>query len=341
MTRSPSRTTDEYDFIGIIDKPRAGVTYKVRNRATGELETLRTLPGASAGDPETRDRFLREIRIHTRLAHPNIAAFHDAFELDGHLVMTAEFIEGSTLAQLCAEGPIPAIEAIRIVSDVLSALEEAHDLGIIHRGISADHVRLTPDGQVKLDGFGLAKPASDIHLTQTGALLGSPRYISPEQVMGVHPLDGRSDLYSVAILLYQALTGHVPFEGPNEFDIMVEQVRAIPRPPAELNPAIQPDLDRLILKMLAKEPDGRLPTASAFRNALNALLAQPAAAQAVPGLSLGLSPPERRSDPYPAAPNLVLPSQTPQPTNLFKPAIVFGTISLTIILTVLLYVTRR
>src|SRR5260370_12424103 len=100
MTISPSRSADTYEFLGIIDKPKTGVTYKVRNRTTGELETLRTLPGASAGDPETRDRFLREIRVHTRLAHPNIAAFHDAFELDAPLVMTAQSIQRSTLPTL-------------------------------------------------------------------------------------------------------------------------------------------------------------------------------------------------------------------------------------------------
>src|SRR5437016_3180267 len=177
-------TAKNYEFLEIIEKPRAGVTYKVRNLTTGDFEILRALPGASARDPESRDRFLREIRMHTRLAHPNIVAFHDAFELDGQLVMTAEYVEGTTLSQRCCSSPLPAAEAIRIVSEVLRGLEEAHALGIVHRSIIADHVHITPEGDVKLGGFGLAKPAADLHLTQTGALLGDPRYISPEQVMG-------------------------------------------------------------------------------------------------------------------------------------------------------------
>jgi serine/threonine-protein kinase len=319
MTLSPSRNTDDYEFLGIIDKPKAGVTYKVRNRTTGELETLRTLPGASAGDPETRDRFLREIRIHTRLAHPNIAAFHDAFELDGQLVMTAEYVGGSTLSQLCAGNPLPAPEAIRIVCEVLSALEEAHALGIVHRAITADHVHITPSGHVKLDGFGLAKPASDLHLTQTGSVLGDPRYISPEQVMGVQPLDARSDLYSVAIVLYQALTGRVPFDSANEFDIMVEQVRTIPRRPSELNPAIPPSLDSLVLTMLAKQPEGRIPTTRAFHDFLAAFLAS--------------------APPQPPPPAVLKPLPIAQALHLPRPLLVLGTISLTIILTVILYVT--
>jgi len=316
MTHSGPQTTADYEFLGIIDKPKTGVTYKVRNRTTGRFEVLRTLPGASANDPESRDRFLREIRIHTRLAHPNIAAFHDAFELEGQLVMTAEYIDGSTLAQLCAHAPLPIPEAIRIVSEVLSGLEEAHTLGIIHRGITSAHVQVTPSGAVKLDGFGLAKPADDVHLTQTGTVLGDPRYISPEQVMGVHPLDARADLYSVAVVLYQALTGKVPFDGGNDFDIMVEQVRGVPRRVQEINPAVPAELDRLVLTMLAKQPDARIPTARAFRNALLGLVAAP--------------------EPLPIS----LPALTPPPTiNFFHPAVIFGTISLTIILTVLLYVT--
>jgi serine/threonine-protein kinase len=318
MTLSPSRSADAYDFLGIIDKPKTGVTYKVRNRTTGELETLRALPGASASDPESRDRFLREIRVHTRLAHPNIAAFHDAFELDGQLVMTAEYVEGSTLTQLCAQGPFPIPEAVRIVSHVLSALEEAHALGIVHRAITADHVRVTASGNVKLDGFGLAKPTSDLNLTQTGVMLGDPRYISPEQVMGVQPLDRRADLYSVAILLYFALTGHVPFDGPHDFDVMVEQVRSIPRAPSHHNPAISPELDQLILKMLAKDPEIRLPRAQVFREALAALNIQPASLPPIP---------------------FTLPLAEPPSYNLTQPVIIFGTISLTIILTVILYVT--
>jgi serine/threonine protein kinase len=317
MTLSPSRTSDSYEFLGIIDKPKTGVTYKVRNRTTGEFEALRALPGASAGDPESRDRFLREIRIHTRLSHPNIVAFHDAFELDGQLVMTSEYVEGSTLAHLCARGPLPVPEAIRIVSHVLAALEEAHALGIVHRAITADYVRITSAGEIKLDGFGLAKPANDLHLTLTGSVLGNPRYISPEQVMGVQQLDGRSDLYSVAIILYLALTGTVPFDRPNEFDVMVDQVRAVPQPPSQRNPAVSEALDRVVLTMLAKQPEGRLPSAHDFRDALITLMA-----------------------PEPVFVVAAAAAQT-KPFPLFHPAVIFGTISLTIILTVLLYVTQH
>jgi len=270
MTES-SQTVGNYEFLGVVYKPTAGVTYKVRNLTTGEFEVLRTLPGASYGDPESLQRFLREIKIHTRLSHPNIVAFHDALELDGHLVMTAEFVEGTTLAEMCRQGPVSSAEAIRAICDVLAGLEEAHALGIVHRGITAEHVMITPDGKVKLGGFGLAKPANDVNLTQAGAVLGDTRYISPEQVMGNNALDGRADHYSVGVLLFQALTGRVPFDGPNDFDIMVAQVSKIAPRPSSRNPGISPELEGIVLTALAKKPDDRFSSAKDFRTALAAL----------------------------------------------------------------------
>jgi eukaryotic-like serine/threonine-protein kinase len=267
----PSQTVGNYEYLGIVDKPKAGVAYKVRNLETGEFEVLRALPGASYGDPETLERFLREIKIHTRLSHPNIVAFHDALEVDGQLVMTAEFVEGTTLAELCRRGPLSSAEAIRVICDMLSGLEEAHALGIVHRSITAEHVMVAQDGQVKLGGFGLAKPASDMNLTQAGAVLGDPRYISPEQVMGTGVLDGRADLYSVGVLLFQTLTGRVPFGDPNDFDIMLAQVGRQPERPSALNPGIAPELDRIVLTALAKNPDDRFENAREFRVALAAL----------------------------------------------------------------------
>ena len=266
-----SQTVGNYEFLGIVDKPTAGVTYKVRNLTTGEFEVLRALPGASYGDPESLQRFLREIKIHTRLSHPNIVAFHDALELDGHLVMTAEFVEGTTLAELCKRGPMSSADAIRAICDVLSGLEEAHALGIVHRSITAEHVMVTTKGNVKLGGFGLAKPVSDANLTQAGAVLGDTRYISPEQVTGTATLDGRADLYSVGVLLFQALTGRVPFDGPNDFDIMVAQVSKNAPPPSSRNPGISPELDSVVLTALAKKPEDRFSSAKDFRMALTAL----------------------------------------------------------------------
>ncbi len=266
-----NQVIDNYECLGIIEEPRAGVTYKVRNLATGELEALRALPGATSRDPESAERLLREIRVQTRLSHPNIIVFHDAFEIAGQLAMTTEFVEGRTLADLCSEGPLPPGDGIETILGVLDGLEEAHALGIVHRGITAEHVIVAADGAVKLGGFGLAKPASDSNLTQMGTVVGDPRYISPEQVIGQVTLDGRSDIYSVGVLLYQTLSGKMPFEGLSDFEVLKAQVSSEPQPPSTVNPAISPELDRIVLAALKKNPDERFPTARDFRAALAAV----------------------------------------------------------------------
>ena len=135
-------------------------------------------------------------------------------------------------------------------------------------GINADHVIVGPDGVVKLGGFDLAKPASDTNLTKVGVVIGDPRYISPEQVIGRSDSDTRSDLYSVGVLLYLTLTGKMPFEGSNDFEVLSAQVSSIPQPPSQLNPSISPALEQVVLKALQKNPDERYASASEFREAL-------------------------------------------------------------------------
>jgi serine/threonine-protein kinase len=259
-----------YECLGIIEKPKVGVTYKVRNVATGEIELLKALPGATSRDPESVARLLREIRIQTRLSHPNILEFRDAFDLDGGLVMTTEFVEAPTLADLCREEALPPKYAIEVTTQVLEALEQAHALGIVHRGITADHVAVKTDGVVKLGGFDLAKPAVANDLTRAGTVAGDPRYISPEQVLGQRVLDARSDLYSVGVLLYLALTGRLPFEAQSDFDILAAKVGSEPPAPSRANPAISPELDEIVLIALRNDPAKRFTSAKQFRAALEA-----------------------------------------------------------------------
>jgi serine/threonine protein kinase len=285
MSLVPGQTIGKYEIIGILDIQKTGVTYKVRDKSTQAFEVLRTLPGGSSTDSESVERFLRDIKVHSRLLHPNIVAFYDALQLDGRLVMTGEYVEGSTLAVRLSRGPLGVGEAIRCIADLLCGLEEAHSLGIVHRGITSDNIVITRDNTVKLGGFGLAKPVTDMNLTRVGSVLGNPRYIAPEQVTGQNPVDARADLYSAGVVLYEALTGRVPFEGRSDYEIMVAQVSSGPGTPSRLNPAIPPALDEVVMKALAKDPAERFQSAREFQAALQTLasrLHERAAADSTP-----------------------------------------------------------
>ncbi len=217
-------------------------------------------------------------------------------------------------------------EAVPAICDVLSGLEEAHALGIVHRGITAEHVMITPDGVVKLGGFGLAKPVSDIKLTQAGAVLGDAKYISPEQVMGVGALDARSDVYSVGVLLFQALTGRVPFDAANDFDVMVAHVSAQPPRPSSLNPGIAPELEQVVLTALAKKPEDRFASANEFRKALTSpIRVMPPEAPAVQAIPEAIAPGFTR----------VATRRTP------RTALVLGSLGIAIVLLVLFFVTMH
>ncbi len=282
MNFTLNQVIDNYECLGLIDQPKAGVTYKVRNLTTGRIHALRALPGRVARGAESAERLLREIRVHTRLSHPNIVEFHDAFEMNGQLVMTTEYVDGPSLAAVCHAGPLSPRDAVRMTMQVLEALEEAHELGIVHRGITAENIAVTGEGAVKLGGFGLAKPASDNNLTRLGATVGDPRYISPEQITGHAPVDCRADLYSTGVLLYLMLTGRLPFEGPNDVEVLTAQVTAQPPALSILNPAVPPELDCIVAKALRKDREERFPTAREFHAELAAIEpAMPAAARAV------------------------------------------------------------
>jgi serine/threonine-protein kinase len=194
-----------------------------------------------------------------------------------------EFVEGVTLEQrLRDSGPLAAPEAVYYISQALSALEYAHANGVIHRDIKPANMIVTPGGVLKVMDFGIAKGAADHKLTQTGTTLGSLYYMSPEQIQGAASLDGRADLYSVGVSLYELVTGRRPFEGDSQFAIMSAHLEKTPVPPIALDPRVPQGLNDVILVSVARDPSERFQTAGAFRNALaNAVPAsQPAQAQA-------------------------------------------------------------
>lgn len=263
-----------YEFLAVQENSRIGCAYKVRNTMADRFELLRILPGELQENREEQERFLREIRVHARLSHPNIVSFHTATELGGQAVMTSEFFEGSTLEKHLEAGPMLEKEAIAQMSQVLSALSYAHEHGVVHREVSPPNILLGPDGSVKLTGFGLAKSASDPQLTCAGTVMGWLEYMSPEQVKGLATLDSRTDIYSAGAVLYEMITGQIPFVRKNQFDLMMAHVTAPPPSPLGLKPDLSKELSDIILTALAKDPAERFQTAAEFREALERLGAE-------------------------------------------------------------------
>lgn len=278
----PGQIVGDYEVIDLLENSHEGVTYKVRNVLVQRFEVLRILPRTLQDDPEKATRFLREAKVHARMSHPNIVSFYHATQLDGQLVMTTELVEGTTLAERRESGPLPLAQALSYVSQVLSALAYAHALGFVHRNVTPSNIILTPDGGAKLTGFSLAKATTDPQMTQPGTVMGSLNYISPEQVKGLTELDARTDIYSLGVVLYEAVTGRRPLHRKSQFEIMLAHVNELPPAPTIVNPDVPAELSEIILTAMAKDPSHRYQTAEEFQQRLDRLRGAPQPASEPP-----------------------------------------------------------
>ena len=263
-------TVGDYQIIGLLGAGGMGKVYKVKNLISDRIDALKVLLPNLADDPEFADRFIREIKVLASLNHPNIAGLRTAFRLENQLLMVMEFVEGTTLDERIKAGPVPLEDAISYITQVLAALGYAHKRGVIHRDIKPANMMLTPDNVIKLMDFGIAKSKTDRKLTQTGTTMGSLFYMSAEQVQG-NELDGRSDLYSVGVSLYELVTGSRPFQGKSDFDIMMAQLQQTPMPPIQVMPDLPKALNDIIMISLEKDPAKRFQTAEAFAAALGSI----------------------------------------------------------------------
>jgi serine/threonine-protein kinase len=285
----------DYQIIGVLGAGGMGRVYKVKNQISDRVDALKVLLPNLADDQELADRFTREIKVLASLEHPNIAGLRTAFRLDNQLLMVMEFVEGTTLEERIKSGPVSIEEAIGYITQVLAALGYAHKRGVIHRDVKPANMMLTPDNVIKLMDFGIAKSRTERKLTRTGTTMGSLFYMSGEQVQG-EELDGRSDLYSVGVSLYELVTGSRPFRGKSDFDIMIAQLQQTPIPPIEIMPDLPKALNDIIVIALEKDPAKRFQTAEAFSTALGSIL--PALnATAAPVSGTGLMPTQQAPAP--------------------------------------------
>jgi len=287
---------DGFEFIDILDSSREEVTYRVRNLAEDRFECLRVLSKSLQEDREHLERFLRESRVHARLAHPNIVQFLNATVLNGEPVITTEYVEGVTLAARLEAGTMAVEQALRYMMQILAALRCAHQQGIVHRAVTPSNIILTPQNLAKLAGFSYARASTDPRLTQIGISLGDVHYMSPEQVKGLTGVDQRSDIYSAGVVLYQMLTGQCLFDAQSQFEVMAAQVNTLPLAPSARRPEISAELDAIVLRALEKDPANRFANAGDFAAALQPLLDSPTRAVS-------------RTQPEPAAPANPRPTQ--------------------------------
>jgi eukaryotic-like serine/threonine-protein kinase len=239
----------------------------------GRRVALKILHERFAQDREFVERFRREASSAAGLQHPNVVNIFDRGEFDGTYYIAMEYVEGSSLKGLIARG-MSVGEAIEVTRQILTAARFAHSQGIIHRDFKPQNVLIDREGRATVTDFGIARAGAS-EITQTGSVMGTAQYLSPEQAQGL-PVSGASDLYSIGVILYECLTGRVPFEADSAVAVALKQVSEQPVPPSRLNPSVPPALDAVVMKALAKHPANRFGSADEFLAALDAAQADPA-----------------------------------------------------------------
>jgi serine/threonine protein kinase len=222
----------------------------------GRKVAIKMLHERYANDTQFVERFRREATHAAGLSHPNVVSIYDRGEAEGSYFIVMEYVEGRTLKELLVtRGPCPVPVAISYVRQVLAALRYAHRNGIVHRDIKPHNVLVDHEGRVKVADFGIARAGSS-QITEAGSIIGTAQYLSPEQARGA-PVDESSDLYSTGIVLYELLTGDLPFTGETPVEIAMKHLSQVPPSPSSIRPEIPRDLDLVVLRALAKEPADR------------------------------------------------------------------------------------
>jgi serine/threonine-protein kinase len=275
MAEETGQRVGDYEVLSLLGSGGMGRVYKVRSVISNREEAMKILLPDFASEPELAARFMAEIRTLAGLDHPNITQLRTAFQIQNQFVMVMEYVEGTTLDKFSAQ--LQLDQVIDYSQQVLAALSYAHGKGVTHRDIKPANIMITTHGVVKLMDFGIAKSTTDLNLTRPGTTMGSIYYMSPEQVRG-GAVDGRTDIYSFGVTLYEMLTGRKPFEAETSYSVLNAQLNEAPAPPAQWNPALSPALNDIVLRAMAKDPAARFQTAEEFRGALKALRGEQKAA---------------------------------------------------------------
>ena len=274
MPLKPGTRLGPYEILSLVGAGGMGEVYKSRDTRLDRTVAVKILPPAFAADAQFRERFDREARAISQFDHPHICALHDVGEEAGTAYLVMQYLEGETLADRLAKGPIPIGQALTIAIEIASALDRAHRAGIVHRDLKPGNIMLTKVGAKLLD-FGLAKSsplvvagaaestlaATTPNLTAQGAILGTFQYMAPEQIEGREG-DARTDIFAFGAVLYEMVTGTRAFSGKTHASLISSILKDEPRPITELQPLTPPLLDHIVSRCLAKDPDERWQGAS-------------------------------------------------------------------------------
>jgi len=252
---------ERYEILEELGKGGMGVVYRVRDRKLDEEMALKVLKPEIAAHRETVERFKNELKFARRIAHRNVCKMYDLNEGEKILYITMEYVKGEDLKSLIRrKGKFAEKEAVGVAKQVCEGLAEAHALGVIHRDLKPQNIMMDEKGGAKVMDFGIARSIEAPGVTQTGMMIGTPDYISPEQAEG-EKADQRSDIYSLGTILYEMVTGKVPFKGDTALSVAIKHKTQAPHDPKKLNPELSADLSRLILTCMEKDPERRYQTA--------------------------------------------------------------------------------
>ena len=274
LGNSPGSWFGSYELIEQIGEGGMGVVYKARQRTLNRIVALKMMRSGSLASESEVKRFRSEAQAVARLQHPNVVAIHEVGEQDGQFFFSMDYIEGKNLAEVVRRTPLPAERAARYVKTIAEATHYAHERGILHRDLKPANVLIDASDQPRITDFGLAKHIeTDSDLTVSGAVVGTPSYMPPEQAAGRRKEIGpASDVYSLGAILYDLLTGRPPFRADTPVDTLRQVLDTEPAPPRLLNAKVPRDLETICLKCLAKEPGQRYPSAQELADDLGRFL---------------------------------------------------------------------